>query len=190
MAGPALILLVPILDTTLVTVSRMLSGRSAAQGGRDHSSHRLVAIGLSERAAVVVLWALAALGGLLGVALKHYRNDLLSLGGGVVRPRHDHLRRLPGARPCLRRATSVTAAGGITPFVVNFVYRRRIAEVFLDLCLTAIAYYSAYRLRFAGPQVRWLLSRGSCSRCRWSWGFRYSVCLRSADIAACGATSD
>ena len=35
MAAPALILMVPILDTTLVTVSRILSGRSAAQGGRE-----------------------------------------------------------------------------------------------------------------------------------------------------------
>ena len=38
--------------------------------------------------------------------------------------------------------------------VVNFVYRRRIAEVLLDLGLVAIAYYSAYRLRFGGPQIR------------------------------------
>ena len=45
-----LVLLIPIFDTTLVTVSRLLSGRSAAQGGRDHSSHRLVAIGLSRAA--------------------------------------------------------------------------------------------------------------------------------------------
>ena len=79
MAGPAMILLVPILDTTLVTVSRFLSGRSAAHGGLDHSSHRLVAIGLSQRAAVLALWSLSALGGLLGVALQHYDNDLPSL---------------------------------------------------------------------------------------------------------------
>ena len=40
------------------------------------------------------------------------------------------------------------AAGRITPLVVEFVHRRRIAEVLLDLCLAAIAYYTAYRLRF------------------------------------------
>jgi UDP-GlcNAc:undecaprenyl-phosphate GlcNAc-1-phosphate transferase len=43
-AAPLLVLMIPIFDTTLVTLSRLLSGRSAAQGGRDHSSHRLVAI--------------------------------------------------------------------------------------------------------------------------------------------------
>src|SRR6266550_6129598 len=52
---PILVLAVPILDTTLVTIVRLLEGRSIAQGGRDHASHRLVYAGLSERRAVVLL---------------------------------------------------------------------------------------------------------------------------------------
>ncbi len=44
-AVPVLILFIPIFDTTLVTVVRKLSGRAASQGGRDHTSHRLVALG-------------------------------------------------------------------------------------------------------------------------------------------------
>jgi UDP-GlcNAc:undecaprenyl-phosphate GlcNAc-1-phosphate transferase len=71
-AAPVLVLLIPILDTTLVTISRALSGRRAAQGGRDHSSHRLVAIGLSERRAVALLWALAAVGGVLGIGVGNF----------------------------------------------------------------------------------------------------------------------
>jgi len=151
MAGPAFILLVPILDTTLVTVSRILSGRSAAQGGRDHSSHRLVAIGLSERGAVLALWSLAGLGGLLGVSLQHYHDDLPSLAAAlfllatiIFAVYLAHVR--------VYDDDSAVKPTGTTPFVVNFVYRRRIAEVFLDLCLVAIAYYSAYRLRFGGNE--------------------------------------
>ena len=45
-------------------------------------------------------------------------------------------------------------AGRFTPFVVNFVYRRRLAEVLLDLCLTAIAYYSGVQAAFCGAPVR------------------------------------
>ena len=71
-AAPVLVLLIPIFDTTLVTLSRWFSGRRASQGGRDHSSHRLVAIGLSERRAVALLWMLAAVGGGLGVALDRF----------------------------------------------------------------------------------------------------------------------
>ena len=46
---PVLVLAVPILDTTLVTIVRLLEGRPVSQGGRDHSSHRLVSLrGLRE----------------------------------------------------------------------------------------------------------------------------------------------
>ncbi len=64
---PVLILAVPIFDTTLVSVLRKLSGRAIFQGGRDHSSHRLVAWGLSERTAVWVLYGLAVISGGLSI---------------------------------------------------------------------------------------------------------------------------
>jgi UDP-GlcNAc:undecaprenyl-phosphate GlcNAc-1-phosphate transferase len=38
-----------------------------------------------------------------------------------------------------------------TPVVANFMYKRRVAEVLLDLCLIPLAYYTAYRLRFEAP---------------------------------------
>ena len=59
-ALPVLILAIPILDTTLVTALRLRSGRSVTQGGRDHTSHRLVYRGLSERRAVLFLVAVSA----------------------------------------------------------------------------------------------------------------------------------
>jgi UDP-GlcNAc:undecaprenyl-phosphate GlcNAc-1-phosphate transferase len=40
----------------------------------------------------------------------------------------------------------------ITPLVVDFMYKRRVAEVMLDFCLVSIAYYGAYRLRFEGGE--------------------------------------
>lgn len=64
---PVLVLLIPILDTSLVTIARRLNGRAISQGGRDHTSHRLVALGLSERGAVLVLYAIALVSGSLGV---------------------------------------------------------------------------------------------------------------------------
>ena len=82
-AAPVLVLLIPIFDTTLVTVSRVLSGRRPSQGGRDHSSHRLVALGLSERRAVAVLWILAGVGGLIGIAVRQFNTDWTGLLAGV-----------------------------------------------------------------------------------------------------------
>ena len=65
---PLLVLAVPILDTTLVTIVRLLERRPVTQGGRDHSSHRLVYHGLSERRAVALLAAVATAVGATGVA--------------------------------------------------------------------------------------------------------------------------
>ena len=64
---PLLILALPIIDTSLVIIVRLAEGRPIWQGGRDHISHRLVYIGLSEREAVGALLLLAA--ACAGVAL-------------------------------------------------------------------------------------------------------------------------
>jgi UDP-GlcNAc:undecaprenyl-phosphate GlcNAc-1-phosphate transferase len=42
--------------------------------------------------------------------------------------------------------------GNITPILVEFMYKRRVAEVLLDFCLVTICYYAAYRLRFEDPE--------------------------------------
>ena len=144
-------MLIPILDTTLVTVSRLLRGRRVSQGGRDHSSHRLVAIGLSERAAVGVLWTLAAAAGTIGFAVRHFSNDWSWLLGAVF-----ILSMIVFAvfLATVRVYSDADAAPprGITPVVVNFMYKRRVAEVLLDVCLVTVAYYTAWRLRFEGPE--------------------------------------
>ena len=57
---PILVLAVPILDTTLVTIVRILEGRPVTRGGRDHTSHRLVYQGLSDKRAVVLLCVVSA----------------------------------------------------------------------------------------------------------------------------------
>jgi UDP-GlcNAc:undecaprenyl-phosphate GlcNAc-1-phosphate transferase len=62
-AVPLLILMVPLLDTTLVTIIRLLSGSKASTGGRDHTSHRLVLMGLSEKSAVLFLYGIGAVSG-------------------------------------------------------------------------------------------------------------------------------
>jgi UDP-GlcNAc:undecaprenyl-phosphate GlcNAc-1-phosphate transferase len=74
---PISLLAIPIMDTTLVSVQRLLSGRKLSQGGRDHSSHRLVAMGLSEKQAVLILYALSIGWGLLCLLTRHVEYDIL-----------------------------------------------------------------------------------------------------------------
>jgi len=131
----------------------MLSGRRASVGGRDHSSHRLVAVGLSERAAVRVLWLLAALGGAIGLAARHLDSGwtglvtvtfLLAMVIFAV-----YLARI---RVYEDTDAVMVGQGKLTPLVTDLMYKKRAAEVMLDLCLVSIAYYAAYRLRFEGSE--------------------------------------
>lgn len=152
-AAPVMVLLIPIGDTLLVTVSRLLSGRSPAHGGTDHSSHRLVAIGLSPRTAVAVLWTLAAVGGVLGFAINRFAEEVMAVTGllffmamvifGVylsqVRVYEDEDDIQSDRRKLL------------TPLVIDFPYKRRVAEILLDVGLVLVAYYAAFRLRFGQP---------------------------------------
>ena len=149
-AAPVLLLLVPIFDTTLVTAARVLSGRRPSQGGRDHSSHRLVAVGLSESRAVTTLWALAAAGGMISLMLQ--RGDV-GLGGIAALT---FLLAMMLFAVYLARIrvyddpdASMIKGLPVTPLVANFMYKRRVTEVMLDLCLIPLA-YTAYRLRFEG----------------------------------------
>lgn len=57
-----LIFLVPVFDSILVSYARKTSGRLIMSGGKDHTSHRLVALGSSDSKAVMKIYALGAAG--------------------------------------------------------------------------------------------------------------------------------
>ena len=65
---PILILGVPVLDTTLVSISRDRRGLLPfTSPGKDHTAHRLSNLDLGHRGAVLVLYSLAVLFGLLAL---------------------------------------------------------------------------------------------------------------------------
>ncbi len=146
-AAPVMVLAIPIFDTALVVVARLLSGRWPSEGGRDHSSHRLVAMGLSERSAVAVLWALAAVGGLIAVGVQRLQFEW----AGLIAVAFAIARGLFAAYPADARVYAddpPAPAQGRTPVVVDFMYKRRVLEVMLDVGLVSVAFYGAHRLRF------------------------------------------
>jgi UDP-GlcNAc:undecaprenyl-phosphate GlcNAc-1-phosphate transferase len=57
--GPVLLLAVPFFDMALVTVERIRHRRPVAEGGSDHTAHRLARMGLGIRTVGFVLWAAA-----------------------------------------------------------------------------------------------------------------------------------
>ena len=150
LAVPILVLFIPIFDATFVTILRKLSGRAASQGGRDHTSHRLVALGLSEKRAVLLLYGLAATSGLLSVLVRELKPDvslalltLLTVGLTLLGVY------LAGVKGYDEEA-DVRAARDhpLFGFLIDFSYKRRIFEVRLDVMRIGLAYWSAYAMKF------------------------------------------
>ncbi len=149
-AVPALLLLIPLFDTAFVTVSRKLSARSASRGGRDHTSHRLVALGFSERQAVLILYVLAGVAAATAVGLR--RSALRE--AHIVLPLLIIVLALLGVQ--LARVNvygdgtdfSLLRNQRYTPLLVDVAYKRRLFEVLLDFALVTIAYYASYVIRF------------------------------------------
>ena len=153
LVAPLLILLIPIFDTCVVTVARKLAGRPISQGGRDHTSHRLVALGLSEQRAVWLLYALAMGAGTLGILTRNVKVETLFW-------------LLPGTtlvflflglylgRVRVYEAENVTTGFAVPNPLADFAHKRRVLEILLDMALIALAYYGAYLLRFDGGITR------------------------------------
>lgn len=146
---PVLILLIPIFDTCLVTVMRKLSGRSVSQGGRDHVSHRLVALGLSERRAVWLLYSLAMVSGVSALLMRGLQAQMLFWLIPVVALVVLFLGIYLGRVRVYAEGTPV-AGSGVLKSLENFTYKRYIFEILLDVALITLAYYGAYLLRFDG----------------------------------------
>lgn len=83
---PLLVLLVPLFDTSLVTVSRLRRGLNPlTTPGKDHSSHRLTYAGLTHREAVLVLYIVGFTGGMLALyVMRATRLESLIMGGLVA----------------------------------------------------------------------------------------------------------
>ena len=144
---PALIVILPILDTLLVTVTRTLAGRPISAGGRDHTSHRLVALGLSERQAAGILYVFALTGGALALVLQ--RADLeFALGIGAVGLVLLLLCAAYLARMQTYSPDEVREPGRMTILVADLLYKRRALEVLMDATIFTVSYYGAFLLRF------------------------------------------
>jgi UDP-GlcNAc:undecaprenyl-phosphate GlcNAc-1-phosphate transferase len=138
---PVLIMAIPILDTTLVSITRRLRGQPVSVGGRDHTSHRLVALGASERRAVVILYAVAAASGAVALIVRELRADALlaviPAFGLAVLFFALYLGMVPVEKA---RRTAVSDGRLPTPGVAS--------AVMVDLLLVALCYLTAFSIRW------------------------------------------
>jgi len=148
-----LVFTVPLFDTSFVLVLRRLAGRKASTGGTDHVSHRLAALGLSERRAVGAMYLLGIFGGGLGVLLYWGVLPILPTIGlfmvslGLVAI---YLARVPAYSG---EDFVFVHQNALASLLKDFAFRWHVAEILLDLVLITAVYYTSYRVRFEGEEL-------------------------------------
>ena len=149
LAMPLLALMVPLLDTVTVTVTRLATGNPISKRGLDHSHHRLTRLGMSSRSAAATLIGLQVIAGGCAIALS-------------VVPGHEAVLLLPFmvlffalvALFLMDRSFDGESPGqiedlpAIARVILSFGYKRRFVELILDVALVAAAYFGAMMLRF------------------------------------------
>ena len=167
--APVVVLAVPLFDTVFVSVTRRLRGQAVSQGGTDHSSHRLVHLGLNEREAVWLLYGLSAVSGAVALASRHvFYSEAVGLTGFWFL-----FLLLFGIH--LFDPETIGAQGRHSPqnpFLRRLLTRDTLA-LLLDPVAISLAYYSAYELRFGSD-----VPKGDMALFRQSWPLVLAVkCL-------------
>lgn len=147
---PLLVLAVPILDTTLVTIVRLAQRRPVTQGGRDHTSHRLVYYGLSEAKAVLLLALVAGAIGATALAYNVLDNSRLTALGVLLT--FVVLVQFGSFLSDLEERSRQGGAGGEAPPLWRaLVFEpRRLVEVVVDFLLVCASFLAAYLLVVGG----------------------------------------
>ncbi len=147
---PVLILGIPIIDTAFVTLMRRIKGTPISQGGRDHLSHRLVALGFSEKKTVLILYTISAVAGLGALFFSEINPFafgavalvfLIGLFYFCV-----FLGYSEGKNSDANQA-AYTPGRQVKALLVN---SQRFMEIFVDLVLVVVSYFAAYLIRFEG----------------------------------------
>jgi UDP-GlcNAc:undecaprenyl-phosphate GlcNAc-1-phosphate transferase len=145
---PVLVLSIPILDTFLVSVTRRLRGQPVSVGGTDHSSHRLVRMGLNERDAVMLLYLVTVASGTVamgGQFLAYPRAlGLMLLWLFLLLLFGIHL---------FHTETGHDSHAPTSPFLKRLLHPDSLAFL-LDPIILSLSYYLAYFLRFEATVPR------------------------------------
>lgn len=151
---PILVLGVPVADTLLSMLRRFVRRIQGAPSGildadRDHIHHRLLALGLNHKRAVIVLYGVGVLGATCAL-LSLFLNDqnagllLLTLVLGVIL----------GIAKLGYDEFSLIRNGAVLRFYERPVLRSGLFVVFVDLALIAASIYIAVGLKYDDWSVR------------------------------------
>ncbi len=72
---PLIVFLMPLIDTTTVIINRLSKGKSPFIGGKDHTTHALAYLGLSDRQVALVFWAVTLISLLLVIIMEKFLKE-------------------------------------------------------------------------------------------------------------------
>jgi UDP-GlcNAc:undecaprenyl-phosphate GlcNAc-1-phosphate transferase len=148
-----IVFVVPVGEVMFVSSLRWMAGRNPTRGGVDHPSHRLVAIGLSERRTVLVLYVVAlvpaATAGWIAVS------GVTALPAAIVLIVVFSLGAIYLARVPTYQGEDFAGLNRVPYWAVlrAAFLRSHAVQVLLDVVLITVCYYAAYRLRFEGEAL-------------------------------------
>jgi UDP-GlcNAc:undecaprenyl-phosphate GlcNAc-1-phosphate transferase len=144
-ATPALLMAVPIIDISIVIVTRLATGRRISNRGLDHCHHRFYNLGLSQKWVAFTLWSIGAAGGLSAIFVTWAAGPTIAallplcalafattgLFLSNLSFEHEAPGRLYGLLPRLGQ------------LILSLAYRWRIVEFVLDFLGISSAYFGA-----------------------------------------------
>lgn len=153
---PLALMIIPIFDMALVTFSRTSQGRAVFRGGKDHSSHRLVFLGFSEKKAVLVLMTISALFGLMAIAfsrLNFYMALLILLLMAIFLLFFGIF--LGEIKVYKKNIKAIYRKSLLINKIL--LYKKQILQIIVDIILITIAYFLSYLLKYEGLIDSWNL---------------------------------
>jgi UDP-GlcNAc:undecaprenyl-phosphate GlcNAc-1-phosphate transferase len=145
---PVAVLAIPIFDTTLVAVVRFMNGRPIMPGFRDHSSHRMVSLGLSERGTVLTFYFLTALAGALALGATRLPLLVVVLSATLGFLGLATLGFYLGFIKLYPEPSTAPPTGRFLR--TRLLYKKQLLQVVLDALLIPLAFAGAHVIRFDG----------------------------------------
>jgi UDP-GlcNAc:undecaprenyl-phosphate GlcNAc-1-phosphate transferase len=146
---PLAVLVIPIFDTALVSFTRTQTGIPIYKGGRDHTSHRLVMLGFSERRTVLTLMAVSAVMSGMTIYLSKQSMEGMMVAFSIM------------ATVALFFGAFLTNLNQEiypqyernnkqSPVLALIMNKKQILQAAIDILLISAGYIAAYLLKFDG----------------------------------------
>jgi UDP-GlcNAc:undecaprenyl-phosphate GlcNAc-1-phosphate transferase len=72
---PIIVFIMPIIDTTTVVINRLGRGQSPFVGGKDHTTHALAYLGLTDGQVALVFWVLTLISLILVIIMEKFLGE-------------------------------------------------------------------------------------------------------------------